>query len=365
MLKSTILSLTCYLFIGPQTYFAQCINVGSDLVAPYANNDSNEGVMFDVSATNTVTIYCFDVNLPASSTGGYEIYFKNGSYIGSENLSANWTLLGSAGSVPSNGSDTPTPLPIPVNILIPSGETFGFYITASSPVVTNGVLTTTNAGHSTISSNGDLAILGGIAITYPFDVITANRSFNGTLHFEVGDALPVEFIDFSAIKIKDYALLEWGTESEKNSDYFEIERSSNGVDWNRLLTTKAAGESSTPIEYQETDPEPLEGISYYRLNQYDFDGARTVLKVVSFNNEFEIGANEMQVFPNPAAERMRVFGDKSELQDLKIFNSIGQDISKDLIITCYDGYSEVYFRDQQEGIFVVKSKSNSQIVIKK
>lgn len=365
MLKFTILSFTCYLLIGPQTLCAQCTNVGSDLVAPYASTNSNKGVMFDISATNTVTIFCFDVNLPALSIGGYEVYYKVGTYVGSENTSGDWTLVGSAGSILSLGLDIATPLSIPVDVVIPSGETFGFYITASNPVLSTGVLTTSNSGYSAISSNADMTIMGGIGIAYPFNTVTANRSLNGTVHFTLGDVLPVEFTDFSAIKVNQSALLEWRTESEKNSDYFEIERSSNGVDWNRLLTTKAAGESTAPIEYQEADTEPLEGISYYRLNQYDFDGKRTILKAVSFNNELKIGANEIRVFPNPSTEKVRVFGDKTELQDLKIFNSIGQDISKDLTITCYNGYSEVYFRDQQEGIFVIKSKTNSQILLKK
>jgi len=363
MLKSTILSLACYLVIDPA--FAQCTNVGSDLVAPYASNASNKGVMFDISATNTVTIFCFDVNLPVLSIGGYEIYYKVGSYVGSENASGSWTLIGSAGSILSIGLNTATPLTIPVDVVIPTGETYGFYITASNPVLSTGVLTTTNAGYSTISSNGDMAIMGGIGITYPFDAITPNRSINATIHFSPGNALPVEFTDFSAIKVNQTALLDWRTESEINSDYFEIERSSNGTDWNRLLTTKAAGESQSPKEYQEIDGEPLEGISYYRLNQYDLDGTRAILKTVSFNNEIENDPNEIHVFPNPVAEKIRVFGDQSELQDLKIFNSIGQDISKGLNIQAHEGYSEVYFRDQQEGIFVVKSKTNSQLVIKK
>ncbi len=321
--------------------------------------------MFDISATNTVTIFCFDVNLPALSIGGYEVYYKVGSYLGAENTSASWTLVGSAGSILSIGLNAATPLTIPVNVLIPIGETYGFYITASNPILSTGVLTTANSGYSSVSANGDLAIMGGIGITYPFNTITANRSLNGTVHFLQGNALPVEFTDFSAIKVNQTALLDWGTESEYNSDYFEIERSSNGTDWNRLLTAKAAGESQSLKEYQEIDGEPLEGISYYRLNQYDLDGARAILKTVSFNNQIENDANEIRVFPNPATEKIRIFGDKAELQDLKIYNSIGQEISKDLTIQVHEGYSEVYFRDQQEGIFVVKSKTNFQLVIKK
>lgn len=321
--------------------------------------------MFDITATNTVNISCFDANLPALSIGGYEIYFKTGSYVGSETNAASWTLLGAQGSLLSIGLNSATPMSISVSKTIPAGQTCAFYITASNPILSTGLLTTTNSGYTAIASNADLTVFGGAGITYPFGTVSANRSFNGTVHYTLGSSLPVEFTDFSAVKVDRYALLDWGTETENNSDYFEIERSSNGTEWNRLLTVKAAGESTTPKEYQEIDAEPLEGISYYRLNQYDLDGAKTLLKMVSFNYELEIGDHEIRVFPNPITERMRVFGNKEELRDLKIFNSIGQDISKELTIVSHEGYSEVYFRDQQEGIFVVKTKTNSKIVVKK
>lgn len=365
MLKSTILSFTCLLLV-PQALFAQCTEIGSNLVAPYASNSSGEGVMFDIFATNTVTLFCFDANLPASTVGNYAIYYKVGSYVGSETTEANWTLIGSASSVASNGTDAPTPLSIPIDLVVSSGQTFGFYITATDPVSSStGLLTTTSAGYTTISSNADMDILGGIEINYPFNTITLNRSLNGTVHYMPGNALPVEFTDFTATKVNESVLLEWETESEINSDYFEIERSSNAIDWNRLLTAKAAGESTTPIKYQQMDPEPLEGISYYRLNQYDLDGARTILKVVSLNNDLETGPHEIRVFPNPVTERVRVFGDKIELENLKVLNSIGQDISGNLSISCHNGYSEVYFNDQPQGVFILKTKTNSQILIKK
>lgn len=321
--------------------------------------------MFDISATNTITILCFDANLPALSVGEYEIFYKAESYVGSENIAANWTSAGTAGSILSIGLNLETPLSIPVNVIIPAGETYGFYITATNPILSTGLLTTTSAGYSTISSNPDMTILGGIGITYPFNTISANRSFNGTARYSIGTPTPVEFIDFTATKFNQSVLLEWGTESEINSDYFEIERSSNAVDWKRIFKTTAAGESTSPKEYQEIDSEPLEGISYYRLSQYDFDGTRRVLKLISFNNELEIGTTEIRVFPNPVTEKVRVFGNKAELNELKISNSIGQDISESILIVPHDGYSELNFNDQQPGVFILKTKTNSQILIKK
>jgi hypothetical protein len=321
--------------------------------------------MFDISAINTITILCFDANLPALSIGGYEIFCKSGSYVGSENTAANWTSIGTAGSILSIGLNLETPLSIPVNVVIPAGQTYGFYITATNPILSTGLLTTTSAGYSAISSNPDMTILGGIGITYPFNTVTSNRSFNGTARYSIGTPTPVEFIDFTAVKINQTALLEWSTESENNSDYFVIERSSNALDWNRLFKTQAAGESTEPREYNEIDLDPLQGISYYRLIQFDLDGKQTILKSISFNNVLTLAANEIRVSPNPITENVRIFGNKTELNELKIFNSIGQNISENLTIISHDGYSEVNFNNQQEGVFILKTKTNSQLLIKK
>lgn len=321
--------------------------------------------MFDITAANTITISCFDANLPALSIGGYEVYFKSGSYVGSETNAANWSLIGAEGSLLSIGLNSATPISITVNKTILAGQTAAFYITASNPILSTGLLTTTNSGYTAITSNADMTVYGGAGITYPFGTVSANRSFNGTVHYTPGSPLPVSFLDFTAVKVDQSALLEWETESEHNSDYFEVERSFNGIDWNRLFTIKAAGESTNSEIYQKIDDTPLDGTSYYRLNQYDLDGTKTFLKAVSFNNKIEIGENEIRVFPNPIIDRFRVFGNKSELESLSIYNSIGEDISGNLIITGHEGFMEVVFKDQIEGVFILKSKTKSQILIKK
>lgn len=365
MFRSTILFISCFFILTNQTTLSQCTVIGSNLATSYVSNNSNKGEMFNIVATNTVTILCFDLNLILGSSGSYEIYYKVGSYVGSESNVAAWTLIGSNPSISCVGFDTPSPMDIPINIIIPAGQTYSFYITATDVAQTAGIRYTNNAGYTTIASDANIAIAGGIGKAYPFLANYNNRSFNGTVHYAPGNVLPVTFIDFTATPINQSVLLEWETESENDSDYFEVERSSDGKSWDRLVITKAAGESSTLTNYQELDSEPLDGISYYRLTQVDLDGARTVLKSVSLNNNLEFGGNEILVFPNPTTEKVRVFGDQNELDNLKIFNSIGQDIYANLTINKNKGYTDVYLNDQQEGVFILKTKTNSQILIKK
>ncbi|MCL2328329.1 MAG: hypothetical protein FWC39_07425 [Bacteroidetes bacterium] len=64
----------------------------------------------------------------------------------------------------------------------------------------------------------------------------------------------------------------WATTSETNSNYFTIERSSNGRDFTEIARINGAGTSTVTINYGYADKNPLNGISYYRLKQTDFDG---------------------------------------------------------------------------------------------
>lgn len=357
MLKPTILSLACCLVIDSVSTFAQCTGSGSNLVAPYASNSSNKGVMFNITATNSVTIHCFDANLPALSIGGYEIYYKVGSYVGSETNAANWTLLGAAGSILSIGLNVETPLTIPVNLILPAGQTYGFYITASNPILSTGLLTTTNAGFGAISTNGDVVISGGAGITYPFGTVTSNRSFNGTLRYSVNSVLPLSFKEFNASSMNQFALLEWETETESNTSFFEIERSVDGTNWEQLVVTNAFGHSTTPKKYQEVDYDPSEGVNYYRLSQTDKNGNRTELQTISWKRETDLDEGAINVFPNPGKEVVRVFADPVELKEIQVLNTVGQSVSENVAINHCKGYVEVHFGTAQPGVFIIKTKT--------
>lgn len=364
MCKSTILAITCFLLFVNQKLHSQCTLVGNNLATSYVSNNSNKGEMFNIVATNTVTLICFDLNLILGSSGNYEIYYKVGSYVGSESNPAAWTLIGSNPSVACVGFDLPSPMDIPLNLVIPAGQTYSFYVTATNTAATTGIRYTNNAGYTTIASDANIAIAGGIGKAYPFGANYANRSFNGTVHYVVGNVLPVTFKDFTATQLNRSVLLNWETESEKNNDYFEIERSTNGTHWQKLFTTKAVGESSSPVSYQEVDKAPLDGTSYYRLSQTDLDGKKTSLQIISWNQNPLTGSNELLVFPNPTTEFVKIYGESAELAELVVFNQIGQDITSQLDITTYQGYTLIDFKAQQKGIFILKSKTLAQILIK-
>jgi hypothetical protein len=118
--------------------------------------------------------------------------------------------------------------------------------------------------------------------------------------------LPVEFDQFEADLINDHVTLSWSTHIEKNNDYFTIERSKNAEEFLSIGSIRGNGTSHVLHRYNFTDNEPLEGRSYYRLKQTDYDGKSAYhpeVKVITYI----IAHPLLEVYPNPVdGETMKV-----------------------------------------------------------
>lgn len=149
----------------------------------------------------------------------------------------------------------------------------------------------------------------------------ANRCFTGTYTYNISNAdppgttyimwfdgnagaactwgitvLPVEWSRFEVEEFEDAVGLFWETVTEKNSYYFDVERSTNDRDWISLGKVNGAGTSSIPRSYRFLDELPKFGINYYRIKQVDFDGEYTYsdVKAIDFNRK-----KEQLIVPNP------------------------------------------------------------------
>lgn len=116
-------------------------------------------------------------------------------------------------------------------------------------------------------------------------------------------SLPLRMGDFTANKQSAGIKLNWETLSEENTSHFEIERSSDGVQFNYLDRVNAAGNSSDKKQYSYLDNNPLSGTNYYQLKMYDLDGTITYSRVVAIRNTSLLS---LQVFPNPVGEVLQV-----------------------------------------------------------
>ncbi|HMQ61279.1 MAG TPA: BspA family leucine-rich repeat surface protein [Flavilitoribacter sp.] len=116
--------------------------------------------------------------------------------------------------------------------------------------------------------------------------------------------LPVELVEFSAVKQDGRVALQWQTASETNNRGFEIERAPDGKSWETLGFVTGYGTSTDKHAYHFIDENPAGGINYYRLRQIDFDGGTdfSEIRTVAFGKTPET----IRVFPNPASEQATV-----------------------------------------------------------
>ena len=151
------------------------------MTTTFAGGNASNGNMFDIQANQNITIKDFDVHFTGTN-GSFEVYFKNGSYVGSETNAAAWLLVGTATGINGAGSGVGTPLNLNLNLPLAAGQTYAFYVTNSSGQTisyTNG----TTAG-AVFASNSDLTVFEGVGKTYPFGSTFSPRNFNGTIQYE-------------------------------------------------------------------------------------------------------------------------------------------------------------------------------------
>lgn len=112
--------------------------------------------------------------------------------------------------------------------------------------------------------------------------------------------LPVELTSFDVKAYNDDAKITWTTASESNSDYFIVERSKDNISYSEVRRMTAAGNSNNPRNYEVLDLNPLQGSSYYRLTQVDFDGQRETFDPKPFNLTVTLsGIKNLTASPNP------------------------------------------------------------------
>src|SRR6185436_12114479 len=112
--------------------------------------------------------------------------------------------------------------------------------------------------------------------------------------------LPVTLTEFTGRPKENVIELNWVTQSEKENNYFTLERSTNGETFSELKRISGAGNSTVTNNYSFTDEYPVDGISYYRIKGTDLNSTESLLKTISVNYFFSTEeSNSLTFYPNP------------------------------------------------------------------
>ncbi len=155
----------------------------------------------------------------------------------------------------------------------------------------------------------------------------------GVTKFTIGETspdegsrvLPVELMNFRANKKGEKVYLNWQTASEINTRHFEVERSFDGINFERIGIIHSKGDSEIIQNYSVIDAVPNMGSNYYRLKIVDFDGyyEYSRMREMSFEQN-----RKLKIYPNPVNEQLHIQGDNSLNEEgvFEVFNTTGQRI---------------------------------------
>lgn len=221
-----------------------------------------------------------------------------------------------------------------------------------------------------IGGTGSSAGAGFITSTSTPSVFSSYSRF--TLADKIGGSnpLPIELISFTATKNNKQVDIKWETASESNNDYYVIERSKDGVNFEKIANIDGAGNSLTHLNYYSYDYAPYNGVSYYRLKQVDFNGTfkYSQIKSVEFNNSKDFSFN---IYPNPNKGNnfdITFEGSKNQEVLVVVYDVTGKESFSKVLIT-NENENSVFVVDPSDalssGVYIITATSNQQIYRKK
>ena len=270
------------------------------------------------------------------ATTGYErinIDFTSAASASAINLLARFDTWGGAWTIPGNPGWTECS----VTYNAPYLNNGYWSVDASAASTGNYNTTLYNRGYSNAQTAWSIAkspsaspawVLNGTCVAgSPVNAVQRNAmsGFSKFATVQYSITLPVELVSFTGTKQQEDILLKWITASEKNSDYFVVEKSADGTNFSPIGNVTAAGNSNKVLNYSLIDNNPLIGENYYRLKQVDKDGTFDYSAIVriNFSNTKSFVNN---IHPNPVNDNIYFDYyalDEDKLQ-IKIYDYLGR-----------------------------------------
>ena len=203
----------------------------------------------------------------------------------SNSLIQNYSIDGYWEVIPNGGNYSSTINSTPYNITFFANNLNGM----TTPQICR-IIKSPGSNHTSWQSCGTHVTIPQNANPQSF-LISSNNT-QGFSWFNIGSSnlqtLPIELLHFSGQPVDKSNLIYWSTATEHNTTHFVVEKSENGNTWFELATVAAAGNSTQELHYSITDNTVKPIYNYYRLTQYDTDGAYKIFDPIAINNKSSI-----------------------------------------------------------------------------
>lgn len=165
-----------------------------------------------------------------------------------------------------------------------SGDNLKVDIIGGVKTVQSGSNNATISDSYTLNGAGTIIISG--RANRADEIITYNvSSLNCSNCFTI---LPIDLIDFNGYESNGFNRLEWSVASERDNDYYVIEKSLDGLKWDVITQINGYGTTTSQQDYYTYDNNVETELNYYKLSQVDFNGSKNELKIIAIDNKNKI-----------------------------------------------------------------------------
>jgi len=201
-------------------------------------------------------------------------------------------------------------------------------------------------------------------VILPTAVTNAGYYFHACNPFNI--PLPVNITRFDGHKGSSMDILEWTTSSEQNNAYFNLQHSTDGVNFTTLakVNSKAiGGNSNTDLNYSTINPKPVLGHNYYRLQQVDLDG-HTSYETRIVDLIWGAEGSSVSIYPNPATNVLNIdyLSNESINTHVKILDMSGRTV-KQVLVKSQAGMNSINIdiAALADGIYTVQIFENNNL----
>lgn len=159
------------------------------------------------------------------------------------------------------------------------------------------------------------------------------------------NTLPVVISNFKGVSKDADNILSWQTTSETNNKGFEIERSINGLTFEKVGFVASWGNHAQ--SYIFSDKNVTANKYYYRLKQIDNDGTSKYSSTIIIQRNKVVG---FAIYPNPAKDFIYLQGNTDLIADFKLSNRLGQMFNLKL------AGNQIYIKDLPKGAYMLTLK---------
>jgi hypothetical protein len=301
--------------VGPfKRYFANTASAGTAGLFPVGTAVYNRYADFNFGSGPGVDQHLtVEYTTGAPLQGGVPLY--NGLPLtASGSLIQNYSADGYWSVIPTNNNYAAPITSVNYGVTLFANNLTGMQSPQVCRIIKSAGSNTTGQHHVAWQACGTHTPINGAANPQSF-LITSTGS-QGFSWFNIGtpnsQALPVELLSFNGDCNEGQVSLSWQTATEHNSDFFEVEKSRDGMNWQVLTTVNAAGKSTQLLNYEAMDAYAMEVNNYYRLTQVDIDGSKEIFNVINIRCDRRLHSY-ISAYPNPSTGSFQVILNDKQL----------------------------------------------------